>query len=68
MGFRAVGATRPGATTTCTGLRVQAELDPGEYPTKVKVSDDELATVQLTPHAFHGEWNYTVTPRPTDHM
>jgi hypothetical protein len=32
------------------------------------VSDDELATVHLTPHAFHGEWNYTVTPRPTDHM
>jgi hypothetical protein len=57
-----------GATTTGSGLRVQAELDPGEYPTKVKVSDDELATVQLMPHAFHGEWNYTVTPRPTDHM
>jgi len=57
-----------GATTTASGLRVQAELDPGAYPTKVKVSDDELATVQLTPHAFHGEWNYTVTPRPTNHM
>ena len=57
-----------GATTTASGLRVQAELDPGAYPTKVKVSDDELATVQLTPHAFHGEWNYTVTLRPTDHM
>jgi transposase len=57
-----------GATTTTTGLRVQAELDPGAYPTKVKVSDDELATVHLTPHPFHGEWNYTVTPRPTDHV
>jgi Rhodopirellula transposase DDE domain len=57
-----------GATTTSTGLRVQAELDPGQYPTKVKVSDDELATVQLTPHAFHGEWNYTVTPRSTHQM
>ena len=57
-----------GATTTASGLQVQAELDPGAYPTKVKVSDDELATVQLTPHAFHGEWNYTVTPRPTNHM
>src|SRR3954469_21079355 len=57
-----------GATTTSTGLRVQAELDPGEYPTKVNVSDDELATVHLMPHAFHGEWNYTVTPRPIDDM
>jgi transposase len=57
-----------GATTTATGLRVQAELDPGTYPTKVKVSDDKLATVHLTPHAFHGEWNYTVTPRPSSHV
>jgi hypothetical protein len=57
-----------GATTTATGLQVPAELDPGAYPTKVKVSDNEFATVHLTPHAFHGEWNYTVTPRPGDHM
>ena len=57
-----------GATTTAGGLRVQAELDPGAYPTKVKVSDAELARVHLTPHAFHGEWNYTVTPRPSDHV
>ncbi len=57
-----------GATTTASGLRVQAELDPGAYPTKVKVSDAELARVQLAPHAFHGEWNYTITPRPTDDL
>ena len=53
-----------GATTTASGLRVQAELDPGTYPTKVKVSDDDLARVHLAPHAFHGEWNYTIKPRP----
>jgi hypothetical protein len=57
-----------GATTTATGLRVQAELDPGVYPTKVKVSDEKFAGVHLTPHAFHGEWNYTVTPRPMSYM
>ncbi len=51
-----------GATTTRDGLRVQAELDPAAYPTKVQVSDAELAAVRLTPHAFHGEWNYTITP------
>lgn len=51
-----------GATTTRTGLRVRAELDPGAYPTKVKVSNEELASVQLKAHPFHGEWNYTVTP------
>lgn len=51
-----------GATTTTAGLRVQAELDPGAYPTKVTVSDAELASVCLTPHVFHGEWNYTISP------
>jgi Rhodopirellula transposase DDE domain len=51
-----------GATTTRDGLRVQAELDPAVYPTKGHVSDAELAAVRLTPHAFHGEWNYTITP------
>ena len=52
-----------GATSTQAGLRVRAELDPGEYPTKVKVSDEELASLRITPHAFHGEWNYTLAPR-----
>ena len=51
-----------GATTTTTGLRVQAELDPGVYPTKIKVSDEEMAALHLTPHPFHGEWNYSIAP------
>ncbi len=51
-----------GATTTRTGLQVQAELDVGSYPTKIKVSDEEMATVQITLHSFHGEWNYTIVP------
>ncbi len=54
-----------GATTTRTGLTVQAVRDTGSYPTKVKVSDDELAAVHLTPHTFHGEWNYTISPATT---
>lgn len=51
-----------GSTTTTAGLQVQAELDEGTYPTKVKVSDAELAAVRLTAHQFHGEWNYTISP------
>lgn len=51
-----------GATTTTTGLQVHAELNDGTYPTKVRVSDEELAAVPITPHAFHGEWNYTIAP------
>jgi hypothetical protein len=51
-----------GATTTHTGLRVRAELDRGHYPLGVKVRDQELATVPLVRHEFHGEWNYTIRP------
>jgi len=52
-----------GATTTRTGLRVCAELDQGRCPLGVKVSDEELAAVPLARHAFHGEWNYTLSRR-----
>jgi transposase len=54
-----------GATTTRTGLQVRAELDPRLYPTKVQVSDEDLAAVRLMPLAFHGEWNYTIAPYGT---
>ena len=50
------------ATTTAQGLIVRAELDERKYPKGVKVSDVQLATVRLTRHAFHGDWNYTITP------
>jgi hypothetical protein len=50
------------ATTTRSGLQVQAELDTGTYPTKVKVSEAEMAALHLTRHEFHGEWNYTLSP------
>jgi hypothetical protein len=49
-----------GATTTEEGLQVRADLDTGSYPIQVKVKDEELASVDLHPHHFHGEWNYTI--------
>jgi Rhodopirellula transposase DDE domain len=52
-----------GATTTRTGLEVYARLDERSYPKDVKVSDAELATVNLEAHHFHPEWNYTIKPR-----
>ena len=51
-----------GSTTTQKGLIVRAALDTERYETGVKVSDEELAAVQLTPHEFHGDWNYTIRP------
>jgi Rhodopirellula transposase DDE domain len=50
-------------TTTDTGLVVRAALDTGTYPKGIKVSDEELAQVKLTPATFHGEWNYSIAPR-----
>jgi transposase len=49
------------ATTTTTGLTIQADYDPNWYPTGVKITKKQLAAVPLAPHEFHGEWNYTVT-------
>jgi hypothetical protein len=52
------------ATTTDTGLIVQAVLDPHEYPIGVKISKAEFDAVPITRHPFHGEWNYTIHPEP----
>ena len=51
-----------GNTRTTTGLKVRAELDDHDYPTKETVTPEQLAGVQLTPAKFHGEWNYTIAP------
>jgi len=50
------------ATTTDAGLKVRAELDQRKYRKGVKVSDAQFATVNIAPHAFHGDWNYTIAP------
>jgi len=49
------------ATTTTTGLTIQAADDPNLYPTGVKISDAELAAVPLIPHEWHCDWNYTIS-------
>jgi len=50
------------ATTTRTGLTVQADLDDGTYPTGVKVSNAQMAALPISRHPFHGDWNYTLHP------
>lgn len=50
-------------TTTNEGLAVTAITDSHIYPTGIKVSDDELAAINLSRHSFHGEWNYTIKPQ-----
>jgi len=53
------------ATTTKTGLTVCSRIDDRIYAKGRRVSDSQLALVNLEPHAFHGEWNYTIHPTPT---
>ena len=50
------------STTTKTGLQVRCELDPRSYAKGRRVTDNELAAVNLVPDNFHGEWNYTIFP------
>ena len=50
------------ATTTRTGLTVQARLDDGTYPTGVEVTSAQMAALPVSRHLFHGDWNYTLHP------
>ena len=50
------------STHSRSGLRVRSELDRRRYPDGVTVTDAQMATVRLTPHEFHGDWNYTIYP------
>jgi len=60
---RAVVVNLIGNTRTSTGLEIHSELDENEYPTGMKVTDEELGGVRMKKNRFHGEWNYTILPR-----
>ena len=49
-------------TTTTMGLKVYARLDENLYPKGIKITDQQLAAVNLAGDAFHPEWNYTILP------
>ena len=51
-------------TSTQTGLKVRAATDQKPYRTGIKVSDAEMKQLSLVRDDFHGDWNYSVTPRP----
>lgn len=52
-----------GHTTTQTGLEIYSELDENSYPTGREVSDQQMESLSIKRDKFHGEWNYTLTPR-----
>jgi hypothetical protein len=52
-----------GNTRTEAGLKIQAEVDNSPYGIGIKVSDEQLAGVRMKKDDFHGEWNYTISPK-----
>ena len=50
-------------TTTTTGLKVHAYLDPREYAAGIKISDKDMDSISISHSKFHGEWNYTIYPK-----
>ena len=51
-----------GRTTTQTGLKVKAIADQKTYRTGIKISDEEMARLNLEKDPFHGNWNYVLKP------
>jgi hypothetical protein len=54
------------ATTTKTGLTVHCEMDEASYAKGIKVSDAEMATLNVESDPWHPDWNYAIMPRPSD--
>jgi len=50
-------------TKTRTGLKVKAKLDKEKYPLGLRVTDSDYEKINIKPHKFHGDWNYTIRPQ-----
>jgi len=61
---RAVIVNLIGHATTRKGLKIKAGLDKNSYEKGIKVSDEDFATINIKKKSFHGDWNYTIRPRP----
>jgi len=44
-------------------LKIKAELDQNSYQPGRKISDQQMAALQIERDPFHGEWNYKITPQ-----
>jgi transposase len=49
-------------TKTTKGLKVACEIDSNEYETGIEISDEQFGRINIYPHEFHGEWNYSIFP------
>jgi hypothetical protein len=48
--------------TTKEGLKVYCQTDHHDYPTRIKVTYEEMKQIRLFRKSFHGEWNYDIKP------
>jgi hypothetical protein len=55
-----------GETTNDSGLKVRAKLDTRKYPAGRKIPPEQWKQLRMKPHAFHGDWNYTILPRQVE--
>jgi len=55
-------------TTTNTGLRIKCAVDKNRYETGIKVTNEEMSSLNLIADEFHGEWNYRLFPRRYDNV
>jgi len=53
-------------TPTSKGLTIPADLHVNSYAKGIKISDEEMARLNITPADFHGEWNYSILPRSSE--
>ena len=63
---RAVIVSLIANTQTSQGLTIQADLNVNSYAKGIKISDEEMARLNITPADFHGEWNYSILPRNSE--
>lgn len=57
-----------GSTKTSKGLKINTAVDTNGYTKGIKISDREMADLEIEKHNFHGEWNYTLHPRKIDQV
>ena len=49
-------------TKTRTGLKVRSQLVTKQYERRIRVSDERMKQLNITPHETLPKWNYTLSP------
>ncbi len=47
-------------TTTTAGLHIKTSVDKNIYEKSIKVSNEEMESLNIKPEKFQGQWNYRI--------